>query len=434
MSGGIIIAAPASGSGKTTVTLGLLRALRNAGRAPVSAKVGPDYIDPGFHSAASGCPCLNLDSWAMRRETFAGIVHEREAKGGIVVAEGVMGLFDGATLREGTTAEVAAHTGWPVVLVVDVGGMAGSVAALVKGFAEFRGDVQVAGVIANRTGSERHASLIREALDTIGMPLLGHLPRNDALHLPSRHLGLVMAREQHAIETFLELAAAEVAAHVDLERVLALANPTTLAETGSDCTWAPLGQRIAVATDDAFSFTYPHVLDAWVKQGAQILPFSPLANEAPDELADAVYLPGGYPELHAGLLASNQRFLDGTRSLAAKGISIFGECGGYMVLGEALEDADGVAHNMLGLLPVVTSFAAPRLSLGYRRATLKTRCVLGPRGDEFTAHEFHFATTLSVGEAAPLFTCKDARGVERGDYGLCRQAVAGSFIHLIDRA
>ena len=434
MSAGIILAAPSSGSGKTTVTLGLLRALKTAGRRPVPVKVGPDYIDPGFHAEASGAACMNLDSWAMRSATFNGVVREREQAGNIVIAEGVMGLFDGATLKQGTTAEVAARTGWPVVLVVDVSGMAGSVVPIVKGFSEFRAGVRVAGVIANRTGSGRHAALVAEALATIDMPLLGHLPRNENLSLPSRHLGLVMAREQRALEAFLDQTAAQIAAHVDLDAVCALATPTTINDAGRDCAIRPIGQRIALASDNAFAFTYPHVLEAWQRLGAELRPFSPLADEAPDDHADAVYLPGGYPELHAGRLAANQTFLEGTRHAAARGASVFGECGGYMVLGDALEDADGIKYPMLGLLPVETSFASPRLSLGYRHARLQVDCALGVRHQVFASHEFHFASTLHADTATPLFACTDARGEAKGFYGVARDNVFGSFIHLIDRA
>lgn len=434
MSAGIIIAAPSSGSGKTTVTLGLLRALKADGQLPVSVKVGPDYIDPGFHAAASGAVCMNLDSWAMQPATFDGLVRERERAGSIVIAEGVMGLFDGATLDQGTTAEVAQRTGWPVVLVVDVSGMAGSVAALVKGFAEFRSGVRISGVIANRTGSARHAALIADVLATIDVPLLGHLPRDETLSLPSRHLGLVMAREQQALETFLDRTAEQIAAHVDLDAFCALAKPASISEPGVDCALTPLGQRIALASDDAFAFAYPHLLDAWRRQGIEVTPFSPLANEAPTDLADAVYLPGGYPELHAGLLASNQNFLEGTRHASTRGASVFGECGGYMVLGEALEDAEGVKHSMLGLLPVETTFANPRLSLGYRHATLQTDCALGAKGQVFAGHEFHFAQTLRADGGMPLFACSDARGEDKGFYGCARANVVGSFIHLIDRA
>jgi cobyrinic acid a,c-diamide synthase len=434
MSAGIIIAAPASGSGKTTVTLGILRALKAAGQMPVSVKVGPDYIDPGFHAAASSAVCMNLDSWAMQPETFDGLVRERECAGNIVIAEGVMGLFDGATLERGTTAEVAQRTGWPVVFVVDVSGMAGSVAPLVKGFAQFRAGVRICGVIANRTGSERHAALIADALGTIGIPLLGHLPRDQALSLPSRHLGLVMAGEQQALETFLDRAAAQIAAHVDLEALCALARPASVSGVGGDCALAPPGQRIALARDDAFAFAYPHLLAAWQRQGVEVTPFSPLANEAPADFADAVYLPGGYPELHAGSLASNQNFLQGTRRAAKRGASVFGECGGFMVLGQALQDADGIKHSMLGLLPVETSFANPRLSLGYRHATLQMDCALGCRGQVFTGHEFHFAQTLRADTKTPLFACSDARGEAKGLYGCARANVFGSFIHLIDRA
>lgn len=430
---GVIVAAPASGSGKTAVTLGLLRHLTRRGVPVASFKAGPDYIDPAFHAAATGGTCFNLDSWAMRPATLAGLCG---AADGAVVCEGVMGLFDGADVAtgeaDGSTADLAALTGWPVVLVVDVRRQAASAAALVQGFARHRPDVAVAGVIFNQTGGERHRAILERAMAATcpDIPILGFLPRDAALAMPERHLGLVQAREHPALEAFLDGAADLVAAHVNVAALLALATPSRLSGPPVGLL-PPLGARIAVARDDAFAFAYPAVLESWRRQGAEVTFFSPLADEAPD--GDAVYLPGGYPELYAGRLAANGAFLDGLRRAAARGAAVYGECGGYMTLGNALIDAQGRSHAMAGLLPLVTSFAARRLHLGYRRAALAAPTPLGSAGDAFRGHEFHYASIVEEGAAQPLFAARDAAGRALGSCGLSLGRVFGSFIHLIDR-
>ncbi|MGE5504776.1 MAG: cobyrinate a,c-diamide synthase, partial [Actinomycetota bacterium] len=310
MAPGLIIAAPASGSGKTSATLGLLRALVRRGVRVASAKVGPDYIDPAFHAGASGRDCFNLDSWAMRAPTLAGLAAGLAADAELVVAEGVMGLFDGAPVDaaepDGSTADLARRTGWPVVLVVDARGMAASAAAVIAGFANHQDGVAVAGVIFNRVSGERHAAAIAAACARTlpHVQVLGFLPRADELTIPGRHLGLVQACENPALEAFLDGAAQVVARHVDLDGLLALARPGRLDAPLPGPLLPPLGNRIAVARDEAFAFAYQAALQAWRRAGAELVAFSPLAGEGPDASCDAVYLPGGYPELHAGRLAA----------------------------------------------------------------------------------------------------------------------------------
>ncbi len=436
---GLIVAAPSTGSGKTVVTLGVLRALSRRGLRVASAKVGPDYIDPAFHAAASGRACRNLDTWAMRPDTVAGLAAAAAADADLVVCEGVMGLFDGANVPpgrpDGSTADLAALTGWPVVLVADVRGQAGSAAALLRGFAGHRADVAVAGVVFNRVGAAAHGEMLRAACAAHlpALSVLGLLPRHAALEVPSRHLGLVQAGERAELEAFIDRAAALVAEHLDLDRLAALARPGRV-EAPPPAPLPPLGQRIAVARDIAFAFAYDATLDGWRRAGAEIRPFSPLADEGPDADCDAVYLPGGYPELHAGRLAGNRGFLDGLRAAAGRGAAVFGECGGYMALGQAITDADGVAHAMAGLLALRTSFAARRLHLGYRRARTLADSPLGPAGGAWRGHEFHYATTLSEGPGRPLFAVADAAGRPLPETGLAAGNVAGSFLHLIDRA
>jgi cobyrinic acid a,c-diamide synthase len=437
---GLIVAAPASGSGKTVVTLGLLRALAGRGIAVAGAKAGPDYIDPAFHAAATSRPAVNLDPWAMRDGTIAGLI--AGTPGELTVVEGVMGLFDGAHLPDrpdaGSTADLAALTGWPVILVVDAAKQAASAGALVAGFAGHRPDVNVAGVVFNRVASDSHAAVLDDAVARAAPNVrrLGCVRRDAALVLPERHLGLVQAGEHAALEAFIAGAASAVAAALDLDALAGLAAPCTLRTTANlpPAPLPPLGQRIALACDAAFAFAYPATLDGWRAAGAEIAPFSPLADEAPDPAADAVYLPGGYPELHAGRLAAAGRFLDGLRGAAERGAAVFGECGGYMVLGRTLIDADGVRHGMAGLLPVETSFAHRRLHLGYRSVALAADGPLGPAGTVYRGHEFHYAGIEAEDAGAPLFAMRNARDEELGNAGTRRGSVSGSFIHLIDRA
>jgi cobyrinic acid a,c-diamide synthase len=433
---GFVLAAPSSGSGKTLVTLGLLAHLAARGVRVASAKVGPDYIDPAFHAAATRRPCINLDGWAMRPQSLRALVAGVSAQAELVVCEGVMGLFDGAAVAEGqpagATADIAAATGWPVVLVIDGRGMTGSAAAVLQGFARHRADVAIKGVIFNRVAGDKHKRMITEACARAcpEVEIIGFLPRLDALVVPSRHLGLVQACEHPDLPAFLAAAAGAVGEHLAVDRLLALARPSELTAAAGPLL-PPLGGRIAVARDRAFAFAYPALLDGWRAAGAELRFFSPLADEAPD--GDAVYLPGGYPELHAGRLAGNRRFLDGLRAHAARGHAVFGECGGYMVLGHGLTDAEGNRHAMAGLLPLETSFASRRLHLGYRQARLLADCPLGPAGTCFRGHEFHYATIQSEG-GAPLFAVADAAATPLGTAGLCSGRVAASFVHLIDRA
>lgn len=435
---GLVIAAPASGSGKTLLTLGILRALKNRNVIVGSAKVGPDYIDPAYHSAATGRACINLDPWAMRAGLRGSLLAKTAERSDVLVCEGVMGLFDGATATEDSTADLASEAGMPVVLVVDARAQAASAAAVVQGFATLRENVTIGGVIFNRVGSDRHINVISDGMAHYlpDIPVLGFLPRKDDLSLPSRHLGLVQAGEHEGLEDFLNGAAALVAEHVDLDRLMQIATPLASgADSDAATSLAPLGQRIAVAQDHAFAFSYAHVLESWRAAGSEVLLFSPLKDEALSPDADAVYLPGGYPELHAGVLANGKAFLTGLQAAAERSVPIFGECGGYMVLGDGLVDADGNRHAMAGLLPVETSFAERRLHLGYRQVKLcSSDGVNGGLCDgAYRGHEFHYATVAQSGGADPLFHVHDAAGVDIGVVGMTRGSVAGSFIHLVDR-
>jgi len=425
---GLVIAAPASGAGKTLITLGLLRALTRAGKSVASAKAGPDYIDPRFHEAASGRPCFNLDGWAMRDEYVSGLVSRYTQTSELVLIEGVMGLFDGAAGGGGSTADLAVLLDLPVVLVVDAKSQGQSAAALVKGFAEFKDDCRIAGVIFNRVASAGHAVIVTDAVKPLGIPVLGTVSETRDMIVPSRHLGLVQASEHDALDVFLDQAADLLGEGIDLDALAGLARPFAQSDEAAK-SLPPLGQRIAIAKDEAFGFAYPHLLTGWQEAGAQIMEFSPLGNEAPDKSADAVYLPGGYPELHAGTLAANTLFLDGLKAAAAQGTLIYGECGGFMTLGDYLIDADGQRHQMAGLLPLGTSFASRGLKLGYRRLGHKGAL---PWPQDLRGHEFHYSTLHWQGEADVLFEAEDSRGEDLGKIGLRRGNVMGSYAHIID--
>ena len=424
----LILAAPASGAGKTVLSLGLMRALRNRGLTLAAAKSGPDYIDPAFHAAATGAPSVNLDAWAMDPDALRS---RAAAQGGdILVIEGAMGVLDGAVSGHGSVADLAAALGAPVVLILDIARSGSSAVLAPAGLKALRPDLPLAGTILNRAGSERHAGLAAEALRVAGITSFGALPRDAALALPERHLGLVQASETAGLEAFLDTAAGLVEAHLDVDALLAAARPMRGAARAARAL-PPLGQRIALARDRAFAFAYPHLLSEWRSAGAEILPFSPLADEPPDPRADAIFLPGGYPELHAGPLASADTFRAAMKVAAEKGTRIYGECGGYMVLGEALTDAEGTVHAMLGLLPHATSFQVPALTLGYRILTPRRGA---PWDTPLAGHEFHYATIQADAGGDRLFRATDAAGGAARPMGLVRGSVSGSFAHVIGPA
>jgi cobyrinic acid a,c-diamide synthase len=433
---GLIIAAPHSGAGKTTVTLALLAALARRGVTVRSAKAGPDYIDPAFHAAVIGGSSVNLDSWAMSPKLLDALAAEASSGADIFVIEGVMGLFDGApdgagaSGRRGATADLAAHFGLPVVLVIDVARQAQSAAALVRGFAAHDPAVRIAGVILNRVGSERHRALVAEAISALGIPVLGAVPRAQELTLPERHLGLVQAGEHPDLKALIERLAATAERCFDIDAIAASAPPLDVETTEHSAALPPPGQRIALASDRAFSFVYPHAIEAWRRAGAEIFPFSPLADEPPPESADCCWLPGGYPELHAGALAAAGNFSDGLRRFAETR-PVHGECGGYMVLGQCLEDAAGRRHPMTGLLGHSTSFAKRKLHLGYRSARLFAVSVLGRAGTIVRGHEFHYATLSVAGGDEPFADMSDAEGRMLGPTGSRRGGVSGAFFHAI---
>ncbi len=425
---GLLIAAPQSGSGKTLITLALLRALKLAGLNVRAAKAGPDYIDPAFHQIASGAPSVNLDPWAMGARRCRDLANQQVGDGAHLLVEAMMGLYDGAADGSGSAAHLAANLDFPVVLIVDAAKQSHSIGALVRGFRDHDKGIKIAGVILNKVASERHENMLRQSLLRIEMPVIGAVRRDPALELPERHLGLVQAGEISVIEDFVADAAAIIAKQCDLQMLTDCFGQMNSGQIATGGQVRVPGQNIAIARDQAFSFIYPHLLSDWQGQGAQISFFSPLADQGPDEDADAVYLPGGYPELHAAKISAADNFAHLMTKARDRGALIYGECGGYMVLGERLVDGEGVAHPMLGFLQLETSFEKPKLHLGYRRLTARGDFFAG---QNITAHEFHYTSILRQnGEA--LFEASDALGEKLGQHGLRDGNVMGSYMHLID--
>lgn len=429
MTSGIVIAAPRSGSGKTVITLGILAALRRRGLVVAPAKTGPDYIDPAFLGRAAMRDAVNLDPWAMSPRRLKALAETQATGADLLLVEGVMGLFDGAADGFGSTADLAQMLELPVVLVVDAERQSQSVAALVAGFANWRLGVRVAGVILNRVASMKHERMLLGALAGTGIPCLGAIPRNAALVVPERHLGLVLPGEVGAFDAFLDAAAEAVGDFVDLARLQALAAPLSAADA-APAPLPPLGQRIAIARDDAFAFLYPHLLDGWRAMGAELSFFSPLADEAPASDADAIFLPGGYPELHGGRLAVAAQFKAGLLAARDRDALIYGECGGFMVLGDALVDKSGHTHAMAGLLPVTTRIDRPKRILGYRRLIHSGDL---PWPGHLNGHEFHYSSAKQS-RLTPLFAATDALGEPMPPMGAVVGRVMGSYAHVIDAA
>lgn len=372
-----LIAAPSSGAGKTTVTLGILRALARAGRSVQPFKCGPDYIDTQFHQVAAGCPSVNLDLFMSSPGAVASLFQARSAGAGVSVIEGAMGLFDGYDCSRGSAADIARVTGVPVILVVDAARTAYSVAAVITGVRAMLGSHPFAGVIFNRVGSPSHEVLLRRAAGSVGVPVIGALPRCDGLTVPSRHLGLSLGHLA-GVGAIADRAADLVEAHLpSLLEPRFFSAPIPAVEPLRE---TPVRLRIAMARDEAFCFTYAENL-----RGHNILTFSPLRDTSLPADVDLLYLPGGYPELYAGELAANAPMLQAVRRFAASGGKILAECGGLLYL---CRDIDGVP--VAGLLPLSATMRGARLRLGYRRVVL-------PDGTEMRGHEFHYSSIVDPG-------------------------------------
>ena len=409
----LVVAGAASGVGKTSITLGLLEALRRRGLRVQAFKVGPDFIDPGLHALATGLPSYNLDGWMCGRQAVLACV-ERHARGAdLAVVEGVMGCFDGidGTSEEGSTAEIAKWLGAPAVLVVDAWASARSVAAVVRGFEGFDPALDLAGVIVNRVGGEVHGRMVLDAIAaTCRATPLGAVARDETLTLPERHLGLVTAAEGVLDPEKLRRLGDAVERSVDLDRLLSLAREVELfAESGrgrpesesrsTSSSEAPERYlpapsrlvRIGVARDAAFQFYYAENFDLLRAAGAELHFWSPLDDrELPD--VDGLYLGGGYPELHAPRLAENAAMKKAVRRFAETGRPVYAECGGLMYLAETLEDADGTAHPMVGVLPAAVRMRPRRMALGYTEVAFTRDTPIARAGAVARGHEFHYST------------------------------------------
>jgi cobyrinic acid a,c-diamide synthase len=390
-----LIAAPASGSGKTLVSLTLTALARRRQRTIQTFKVGPDYLDPQLLSATSTRPCRNLDPLLCGEDWVRQSFQRHGGSADLTLVEGVMGLFDGrGPSAEGSSAAVAALLQLPVVLVVDASRQAGSIAALVRGFRDHRPDLTIAGVVLNGIGSSRHDALLRAALASIAMPVLGALPRHDSLALPSRHLGLLPAHELSDLERRVDAWADLAERHLDLKQLWPLlqapvdpAAATTAAPGPAPGAAADTAPPVAIASDAAFHFRYPEARELLEAEGLTVLEWSPLADQALPAGCRAVILPGGYPELHAAQLAASGRSLAALRAAAAGGVPIYAECGGLLLLGHCLTDMAGVEHRMAGLLPFQAR--SGQLSLGYREAIACGDGLVLRRGEQLNGHEFH---------------------------------------------
>jgi len=431
----LIIGAPRSGSGKTSVTIGLLRAFQRRGIKVRGIKTGPDYIDPGFHEAATRLPGLNLDSWAMAPDLLRHLARGQAEDADLILIESAMGLFDGILGepgRSGAASDLARLFGLPVLLVLDVSGQSQTAAAVACGFMHYDPTVKMAACVLNRAGSERHRKLSGDAISAIGLPVVGTILRDPTLTLPERHLGLVQASEHPQMDAHIDRLADAMERALDLDAIFEAARPFHIPSGTTEKALPPPGQRIALAEDAAFTFLYPHIKREWQAMGAEIIRFSPLADEAPPADCDVCWLPGGYPELHAGRLAAADTFKTGLKTFSQTK-PVHGECGGYMVLGERLEDADGVSHTMTGLLSHSTSFSKRKMNLGYRQARLMRESAIGKIGDVVRGHEFHYARVIEAGTDQPLAMIADGRGDEIGPSGGFRGRVTGTFFHAIAR-
>ncbi len=435
----ILVAGTHSGVGKTTLAVGILAGLRRRGLQVQPFKVGPDYIDPTYHSLAAGRESRNLDAWLVPRQRISGLFLQAAQGADLALVEGVMGLYDGFSYREerGSTGEMAKLLEVPTILVVDAQAMARSAGALVLGYRAFDPELPLAGVIVNRVGSEGHGQGVAQAIrDATGLPVLGWLPRADGLAVPERHLGLVPTHEMDRAREFVDAARAHVERHVDLDRLLALARqappldlPTPLPQIRRVA--GPEAPVLAVAQDPAFSFTYPENLALLQAAGARIEPFSPLQDpELPPGTA-GVLLSGGFPELYASELARNTALHQALRRAHGRGVPIYAECGGLMYLTQAIVDLAGKRHPMVGLLPGHSAMAE-RLTLGYREAEAWADSWLWRRGERVRGHEFHH----SCWEGRPSFLPPAYRLLPTRPTssprleGACLGSLWASYVHL----
>jgi cobyrinic acid a,c-diamide synthase len=434
------VAGTQSGAGKTTLTLGLMAALKRRGLIVAPFKVGPDFIDPGHHTQLTGVKSRNLDGWMLSRETNLATFLRGIQQADIAVVEGVMGLYDGYDGRSeaGSTAQMAKWLGLPVILVVGARSMARSAAALVQGFENFDPDLAFAGVVFNHLGSGRHLAYLQAAMDgRVALPCLGGLKRDSVEAIPERHLGLLTAEDHRLSAAQAEKLADAIEAGIDLDRLLdslpevALAAPSApTAVQGIAPTDRDRQVRIAVARDQAFCFYYPENLELLAAAGAEIVPFSPLTDDRLPEDIDGLYFGGGYPELHAAKLGANTGLRREVKTASRSGMPIYGECGGFMFLCRELVDADGIAHPMTGCFPFQSRMLGRLNSLGYREIRLGRGSLLGPAGICLRGHEFHYSETEIAQDWQGVYQVSDRQGRPQANEGFVCDQTLGSYYHL----
>jgi cobyrinic acid a,c-diamide synthase len=432
---GVLIAGVSSGVGKTTVTVGLIAALRRRGLRVQPFKVGPDYIDTSYHAeAAGGVASRNLDLWLLPADAMRTLYARATRGADIAVVEGVMGLFDGRLGGEGlaSSAHVARELDLPVVLVVDAGKLSWSAGALVLGYRSFDPDVRLSGVILNRVGGARHAAELKRSIEErAGVPVLGWLPKREELGVPERYLGLVPTTEGPGWHTYLDAAEGAVTGRVDLARLLELAGGAT-SGTGADELFpsrpvAPAA-AIAVARDAAFSFYYQDGLDLLAAWGAELVPFSPLTHAALPDGTSAVYIGGGFPELFASGLADNGSMLESLRAAHGRGMPMYAECGGLMLLGRSLVDARSRRHMLAGVVPMDSTLSGTRLTIGYRDARAARDTLLLGRGQTVRAHEFHWSSPMH--DVASEDAAYDVDDRQPAAEGFASGHTLASYLHL----
>ncbi len=431
----LVVAGASSGSGKTTVAVALIRALRARGLVVAPFKCGPDYLDPTYHARAAGRPSHNLDGWMMERDASLD-TFVRGARGAdVAVIEGVMGLYDGAspTGEEGSTAELAKWLGAPVLAVLDASGMARTVAALARGLADFDPALRLAGIVCNRIGSRGHLTLLREALRA--PPVLGGIPPRSELAFPQRHLGLLAADRSALPEASIDAWGSAAEEWLDLAAILAIARaapPLTMCSSAEACPPPPPGAercRIGVALDEAFHFYYEDNLARLEALGARLLRFSPVRDRAlPD--VHGLYLGGGYPEEHASALTRNRSMREAIRAFAAAGGPIYAECGGLMLLCEAIRTSDGVRHPMIGVVPGVAVMKDRLDALGYVEVETRVPTLLGRAGLRLRGHQFRYSELAGVsGDPDSPYALRRRRGGEPTLEGYARGSLLASYVH-----
>jgi cobyrinic acid a,c-diamide synthase len=437
MAARLVIAGTHSGVGKTTLTAGVITALRRRGLTVQPFKVGPDYIDPTYHALAAGRPCRNLDTWMLPPQRVQSLFARAAAGADVAIIEGVMGLYDGADYESdaGSTAEVAKLLAAPVVVVLDASKMARSAAAVALGCRRFDEGVPLAGFVVNRVAGEGHGRGVAEAITkSTGLPVFGRLPREGALLVPERHLGLIPTSEPGRWDEFLRAAGEVVTRHLDIDGLLAVAREAPPLPVAEEARRPATGARpvIAVARDEAFHFTYEDNLDLLREAGAEVIFFSPLRDAALPPGAGAVILSGGFPEVYAEALSANLPLHDALRGAHRRGLPIYAECGGLMYLTQAIIDGDGATHPMAGLLPG-RSVMSGRLTLGYRLARVESRSWVLPRGEMVRGHEFHYSVWADRPDNIPpawhLLSRSGGLSVPRPE-GACVGSLWASYVHL----